>query len=281
MLAPAMITIETVHGSWPFVLADIKLKLRARLPGASAFDDAASGLRQARAKGTPASALLAPAMAGSWLVNSQVPSPVIQKWLAPKTRAEWVRLVAALESESPAVDDIDGALSAIAQVGGSLGAITKVLSLVSLRPVPLMPDAALAHVLRVVPVPSEPDAQTAPVKHFLPMLERFLAAVSANEPALATLAKENAPTLAPADMLDRLLWFDSVGFRHFKNDQGGWYWLRLSRTEAVEGSDVDEAVVFVRGAPPEGARVTAAIDIPTEDDFSARALQAFSEAALA
>ncbi len=275
-----MITLDTVHGAWPFVLPDIKVKLRARLPGASAFDDAAAGLRQARAKGVPASALLAPAMAGSWLVNSQVASPVIQKWLAGPTRKEWVRLVAALESESPAVDEIEGALAAIVQAGGSLGAISKVLSLVCLRPVPLMPDAALAHVLRVVPVPAEPDAQTAPVKHFLPMLDRFLNGVATNEEDLAALAKANAPGLSPADMLDRLLWFDSVGYRHFKNDQGGWYWLRLSRTEAVEGSEIDEAVVFVRGAPPEGGvRPTACIDIPAEDDFSARALEAFTEAA--
>lgn len=273
------ISIATVHGEWPIVLPDVKLKLRARLPGASVFDDAAFGLREARRAGVSASLLLPAALAGSWLVNSQVPSPVLQKWLAPALRAHWERLIGVLEAGGPPVAAVvDEALGAILAAGGSLGAVSKVLSLVCTAPVPLMPDAALSHVLRALPMPSEPDAQTASAKHFLPMLERMRESAERCKDALTALMVDVAPSLRPEDVLDRLLWFDSMGYRYFKNDLGGWYWARLSRTEVLEASDAEEAVVFVKGPPPTDHRAGACIEVPGEDEFSARAHEALTAA---
>lgn len=270
MLPRMALALSTVHGAWPIALPDIKLQLRGRLPGASAFDDAAFGLRQARGAGTSADVLLASAMAGSWLVNSAVPSPVIQKWLGAKLRKEWASLIESLESPSPDRPKIEAHLTSIVAAGGSLGAISKVLSLVCLTPVPLMPDAALAHVLRAVPVPTEADAQTAPVRCFFPMFDRMHETAMREAEALTALVKV-APLLRPADVLDRVVWFDSVGYRHFRNDQGGWHWVR---NEAVE------AVVFVRGETPAGLRPGACVEVPGEDDFSARALDALHESGI-
>jgi hypothetical protein len=279
-MADAAITLSTVHGDWSIAMPEMKLRLRGRLPGASAFDEAAVGLRTARAANTPLGALLAAAMASSWLVNSAIPSPVFQKWLGPAVRTRWEALIAALEgpddeatwSKRSAADrsSIDEHLTAIAAVGGTLGGISKVLSLLSAEPIPLMPDAALALVLRAVPVPAEADAQTAPLKHFAAMMDKLAETEDRAYETLEGLAERAAPMLRPRDVVDRLVWFDSVGYRHFKNDQGGWYWVR---SESLEG------VVFVPGKPPEApVRATACIDVPAEDDFSQRAHAALTEA---
>lgn len=266
-------SLSTVHGDWPLALADIKLQLRSKLPGASAFDDAAQGLHAARAAGVPASTLLAPAMAGSWLVNSAVPSPLMQKWLAPSIRKQWELLIEALEGgelDAAQRAAIEGALSAITAVGaaGSIGAISKVLSLVSTAAVPLMPDAALAHVLRALPMPSEADAQTAPARHFLPMLDRVRESTVRSLEAVTELAASSPLRLRPEDVIDRLVWFDSIGYRHFRNEKGGWYWVR---SESVE------AVVFVAGPPPEVIR-PGCVEVPADDDFSTRAHEALLQA---
>src|SRR5688572_7579759 len=179
-MADDRIVLSTVHGEWPVAMPEMKLRLRARLPGASAFDDAAAGLRAAREKGVTADALLAPAFAASWLVNSAIPSPLFQKWLAPPMRTRWSSLVERVEGNSanwlerdPAARaEIDEHIAALAAAGAPLGGISKALAVLSLEPVPLMPDAALALVLRAVPTPKEPDAQTAPTKHFGPMMDR-------------------------------------------------------------------------------------------------------------
>lgn len=276
MTSPDRIILSTVHGEWPVVMAEMKLKLRARLPGASAFDDAAAGLRAARASGVPAIALFAPAFASSWLVNSAIPSPVFQKWLVPAMRAKWAKLVALIEGDgSPWPErsketraEIDGLLGEIAAVGATLGGISKVLALLSLEPVPLMPDAALALVLRALPVPAEPDAQTAPLKHFAPMMDRLAQAEESGGESLAELATK-VPPLRPPDAVDRVVWFDSVGYRHFKNDQGGWYWVR---------SESKEAVVFVKGDARPDHRIGTCVEVPADDDFSQRALSALEAA---
>lgn len=269
------VVLSTVHGEWNVIMPAMKLSLRARLPGASAFDEAARGLQSARKAGVAVETLLASAFASSWLVNSAVPSPVFQKWLA--LRNKWVELIALIEGGDSWMSrpkdvraSIEALLAEIAAAGATLGGITKVLSTLCLRAVPLMPDAALAHVLRALPTPKEPDAQTAPVTHFCAMMDRLHASTENAEPdALAALVKRAAPTLRPQDVFDRLVWFESVGFRHFKNDHGGWYWIR---------SESKEGVVFVNGAAPEGHRVGACIDVPGEDDFSTRAYAVISSA---
>lgn len=290
-------TLSTVYGAWPIVLPEIKLRLRARLPGAFSFDAAARGLRAARAAGVPAEQLLAAAMAGSWLVNSAIRSPVMQKWLTPAYRKPWEIVIAGLEgdalSDPPNLEtraNVEQALEAIVKAGAPVGAVTKVLSLIVTEPIPLMPDAAVAHVLRAVPIPTEPDAQTAPVKVFFPMIDRVRASTKKHLALLSGFAHVD-PSLRPGDVMDRLLWFDSIGYRNFRNDQGAWAWTRR-RAEAdlhevdssADGADagsepeLDEAVVFVPGAVEPGTDLTSAVDLPGEGAFAGRAAAALDRA---
>jgi len=244
------------------------------------FDDAAVGLLGARKAGIAPDALLASAMAGGWLVNSATPSPTFQKWLAPPLRDAWVRLIGLVEGEGRAWsartaaerEEIESLLGTLATDGGTLGAITKVLSLISLEPVPLMPDAAIAFVLRAVPIPEQPDAQTAPVRCFLPMMDRIAeaaAASDANEELAALADGYPKARLRPRDVVDRLLWFDSVGYRFFRGPTGGWFWVR---------DEAHEAVVFVAGAAP-SLPIARCVELPAGDeDFSKRAAEALASA---
>ena len=207
-----------------------KLAFRAGLPGAFAFDQAAHGFRVARSAGVPCRELLAAACASSWLVNSGVPSTSMRRWLEPPLDAVLAELAEALGERacawaSYAEDEraqLSGALSVLATEPRSLGALTKILALLAPESVPMMPDAAL----RFARVPGAPpedaarsfDAQTAAASCFAPAMTWFSANVTANEAELADVARGRAgPPLAPAQVLDRLLWFDAEGHRH----QGG------------------------------------------------------------
>ncbi len=274
-VSDAKVTLATVHGEWSTFMPEMKLRLRSRLPGASAFDESVLGLRLAAEKGTPIASLLAPAMAASWLVNSAVPSPVFQKWLAPPMRQPWQtvfeRLFAGWASLNKAArDEVTGALATLVACGGSLGGLTKVLAALSPEPVPLMPDAALAFMLRAVAVPKEPDAQTAPgVGPFAPMMDRIVESSELSAARLESIRSNLGTAFEPRDLVDRLVWFDSVGFRHFRNEQGAWYWVR---------SPSHEGVVFVAGAAPADYQPGRCVEVPGEDDFSERAASALEEA---
>jgi hypothetical protein len=138
-----------------------------------------------------------------------------------------------------------------------------------------MPDAAVAFMLRALPVPEQPDAQTANVRHFVTMMDRLADSERANANELDVLAKDytQAP-LRPRDVLDRVIWFDSVGYRHFRGPQGGWFWLR---------DHAHEAVVFVPGSAPALA-AHRCVELPLEgaddgpDGFSERASSALRNA---
>lgn len=201
-----------------------KLAFRASLPGAFAFDQAAHGFRIARHAGVPCRELLAAACASSWLVNSGAPSTTFRRWLEPPFDAVLGELAEALAARPCAwasyADDergaLEGAMNVLAFEPRALGTLTKVLALLAPESVPILADAALrfAGVL-AAEGDGTFDAQTAPASCFGPAMTWFTACVVAHEAELAEVARSlRGPPLAPAQVLDRLLWFDAEGRRH-------------------------------------------------------------------
>lgn len=195
-----------------------KLELRARLPGAYVFDRATHALRQARALGLGVEGRLDLAFASSWLVNSPATSAGLRDLsLGPN----FVRLVTLTQAISDLTDDcpaaqwleIEGAVDHLAGALGpkaALGAevLSKVLALVLPETVPLLPEPACRLLL------GEPPA--APGARFARCLEVFREATRALETELIPIARAHSlAVLDAAQVLDRLLWFDSEGHRHF------------------------------------------------------------------
>lgn len=223
-----------------------KLRTRAELPGASAFDDAAHALASARAKGVSARELLPLACASSWLVNNAVPSPIFKRWLAAPLRDVWSEFVAAFDGAWAWGTFADEDRAALASAAGLLGieghgagAISKVLALLAPHAVPLMPDAALWFAIDAAPRPDKPDQQSASASAIGTMLDWFtregqrLEARLGDEAASFAKARPEAH-LSPAQVLDRVLWFDSVGHRHFRTKDGaGWYAVKDDARQAV------------------------------------------------
>ncbi|MEO8875484.1 MAG: hypothetical protein ABI461_07855, partial [Polyangiaceae bacterium] len=210
--------------SWTVADALGKLALRGRLPGAFGFDRATETLNRARAAGVATADLLALALPTSWLVNSAIPSTVMAKWNLPPFPGYFRTLIGQLEIGPSALCDLDAAritnaATPLAIDGQGAGAISKVVaSLVPIAMV-LMPDAALAFAIEAAPLPETADAQTAGVEMFAPMLKWFAGEVAAHEAELDELAARDAKARAPAkqltaaQLLDRLIWFESAGYR--------------------------------------------------------------------
>jgi hypothetical protein len=102
---------------------------------------------------------------------------------------------------------------AVTSLGGEpyvVEAMSKVLALLVPEVVPLMPEAARGFVLG-------DEAKTmAPGAVFARMVAWFAQATAAHAPELASLARQHTEVaLTGAQALDRLLWFDSEGHRHF------------------------------------------------------------------
>ncbi len=201
---------------WHVEQGPAKLALRAGLPGARVFDLATQSLRKARSAGMSVLDRLPLALPASWCVNSPAPSTVLRRWALPPQREVWLALVEVLEDPLPVPMDRetnDALLAGIRALGPEpfgVEAISKVLALLVPEAVPLMPVAARAFVLGEVAA-QEPSA-------FLEMVQWFAAAVEEAGAELASWAKAHADVpLSAAQVLDRLLWFDSEGHRHFPN----------------------------------------------------------------
>jgi hypothetical protein len=200
----------------PWVVEDAarKLALRGALPGAFVFDRAAAALRIAKAAGVPIANRLALALPASWLVNSPAVSRVLQRWAQPPQRDVWLALVEMLEEDAGA--DIDDDLSLAVRALGSepslVEAASKVLGLLVPDAVPLLPAPARLFVLG----PGHADDERA----FAAMIAWFARSTAAHAEELAEIARAysdanaDAPLSGP-QVLDRLLWFDSEGHRHF------------------------------------------------------------------
>ena len=101
--------------------------------------------------------------------------------------------------------------------------------------VPLMDDAALWMLLDAVPRPATADAPAGGVAQLLPMLDAFARAALTHEDHLVALARAHtAAVLDAPQVLDRLLWFESWGWRHTARAQGPqWRELRSEGRRAV------------------------------------------------
>lgn len=236
------------RGAWRVASPGEKLEVRARLPGAFSYDQATHGFRVARARGVPAAELLPAAFATSWLVNARTPSPVFKAWLEPPRRDAWAALLDATsvgphgwralsEGDREAVFAV---VSGLSSHETRIAAISKVLACLSPETVPLMDDHALVMALGpVVSEPTDADHPVAGALHFVPMMDWFTRAVTDHESELVELARRHrAATLDAAQVLDRLLWFDSWGWRLTHRMPGLRYWLvREGEREAVVGID--------------------------------------------
>ena len=241
-----------------------KLRARARLPGAFAFDRASVALANARERNVATADLLPLACASSWFVNNAAPSTLYRRWLVPPCNDVWSELVLMLSAapyEWSRLTDEDrtalgAAFAALAADGHGAGAISKVLALLVPSAVPLMPDAALWFALGSVARPTAADAQTAGADQIVPMMNWFTRESMQASTDLETFADAvEGMTLSPAQVLDRVVWFDSVGYRHFRNKAGaGWF--------AV--ADGDRRAVVPVAVPFEGDVTREPIDLRAE-----------------
>ncbi len=203
---------------------ETKLRRRGSLPGAFGYDLAAAAFRGAIARGCAPESLLSAAMPTSWMVNNRAPSTLFAKWLRPPLAGRWAALLELLEGGYAAHADISAAdrsaiaahVDALCMDGHGVAAVSKVLALLLPQSVPLMDDSAIALLTGGVARPADDRSPTAGAEHFLPVLDAFSAQVAAHEADLIALARDY--DLAPLDapqVLDRLLWYDSFGHRHF------------------------------------------------------------------
>ena len=218
-------TIVTPAGTeWHLENVVHKLTLRAGLPGARVFDLAADALRVSRAAGVAREHRLALALPASWMVNSPAISRVMRRWALEPVRRSLLTLVALLEDGPDGWQDENAArAAALGRLVPTLGdepslleALTKVLALLAPELVPLLPKPALTFLLG--------DGATADAASLVRVLDAFAAWSIELEDDLAAVAAElgraGLPPLDPAQVLDRLLWFDSEGHVHFPRAAG-------------------------------------------------------------
>jgi hypothetical protein len=203
--------VGTVRGPrWRIEDGKRKLSCRARLPGARVFDLAADSLRRAKERGVPLIDRLHLALPASWLVNSPAVSPVLRRWALPPQREVWLDLVDALQASPLHVEAVDRSVVALGAEPYAVEAISKLAALLAPDAVPLMPLPARTFVLG--------DAASAP-KAFAAMVRWLTGEARAHAAELDALAASHAEVpLSAAQVLDRLLWFDSEGYRHFANE---------------------------------------------------------------
>jgi hypothetical protein len=204
--------------TWHVHDAGKKLTLRAQLPGARVFDLVGASLRAAKAKGVGASDRFTFALPASWLVNSPAISRVLRRWALEPHRETCLAMIELLEAGPEEWSRDEGTREAMKLGIASLGdepyvteALSKILALVVPAAVPLMPPAARAFVLG--------DAEKDAVGAFARIIDWFSRTALANESELAEIARAHREVeITGAGALDRLLWFDSEGHRHFPKE---------------------------------------------------------------
>lgn len=217
----AMNVLRPSGEPWNIEGAAHKLELRAGLPGALVFDLAASASRNAKAAGLSPVDRLALALPASWLVNSPAISRVLQRWAQAPQREVWLALIETFDGDArgwramkaasadEAMDEeLALALRALGTEAYVIEAASKVLALLAPDVVPLMPMQARTFILG--------EARAAEVASFSAMIDWFTTASVTHEAELEALARAHGPApLSGPQVLDRLLWFDSEGHRHF------------------------------------------------------------------
>ena len=238
--------IPRPDGVWRITHAFAKLTARGGFPGAYGYDLAVDALRAARSAGMPATALLAPAMPASWMVNAKATSRAFRRWLSPPLASTFRTLVNVLsdsrgwrglgdDERARAVLAVETLIERASADGGSLAAVSKVLALLCPAVVPLCDDAALWYALGSVPRSDTADAPSAGPEHFAPMLDWFAGAVdNAREPLEALATRYDLAPLEAAQVLDRLVWFESWGYRHSHAGSGTrWWWVKAGQRQAI------------------------------------------------
>jgi hypothetical protein len=203
-----MVITTLSAAGWQIDEAGRKLSCRARLPGARVFDLAAASLRRGKDQGMSPTDRLCLALPASWLVNSPAVSPVLRRWALPPQRDAWLALIGALEAPSLERDAILDPIRRLGDEAYAIEAISKVAALIVPDVVPLMPAPARAFVM------GEPAGSGGAA--FVAMVNWFSRETRANAAEFEAIAKEHVEVpLSGAQVLDRLLWFDSEGYRNF------------------------------------------------------------------
>jgi hypothetical protein len=205
--------------AWELTDVNRKLTQRAGLPGARVFDLSADSLRVARAKGLSDEARLPLALPGSWLVNSPAQSFVFRRWALSPHKELMLDILALFDPPRLGPLEPDAA-AALAELVAALGkeatlieAASKVLALLVPHAIPLMPPLAVGHVLG-------PGVALDPAA-FVAMVSWFGESVAEHWEGLSACAAAHTEVpLDAAQVLDRLLWFDSDGFKHFQKAAG-------------------------------------------------------------
>lgn len=203
-----MIITRPTGTPWILENVEAKLLLRVELPGARVFDLAADALRRARQLGLPDEDRLVLALSGSWLVNSPAISRVLKRWALTGDCEKWLALIETFDAAPDTFEtDIVTLVGALGSEPYLVEAVSKVAALLMPDSVPLMPAPACAFVLG----DDQHDAMG-----FVKMVNWFAEAVREHRDELARIAGAHAPVqLSAAQVLDRMLWFDSEGHRHF------------------------------------------------------------------
>ncbi len=211
-----MVPIALPSGTtWHLRAEGKKLSYRAQLPGARVYDLVGRGLRTAQSRGVGAVDRLMFALPASWLVNSPAVSKVLRRWALPPHDETCLALLEVLEGGPDAWAEDAGTAESVRLALASLGdepyvveAVSKVMALLVPDAVPLMPAPARAFVLGEADK-DHPDA-------FMRIVEWFARTVIEQRAALEAIARDHTEVqLTAGGVLDRLLWFDSEGHRHF------------------------------------------------------------------
>ncbi|MBW2464045.1 MAG: hypothetical protein JRH11_20520, partial [Deltaproteobacteria bacterium] len=200
-------------------------------PGAFGYDLAAASFCRARAAGVAPIDLLPAALPASWMVNNKTTSRVFRAWLTYPLLGHFETLLdqlpvgsdAFIEAGDEVRDALAASVAALAIDGHGVAAVSKVLALLVPETVPLLDDAAVHLLTGGVAKPETDASPTAGPEHFLPALDAFHAIVREYEAALIAIAKvHQAAPLDAAQVMDRVLWYDSYGYRHLdpKPSQG-------------------------------------------------------------
>jgi hypothetical protein len=143
---------------------------------------------------------------------------VLRRWVLPPEREVWASLIDVLDEPRAGpldVESSDAVLAAIQALGPEafgVEAISKVLALLVPDAVPLMPPAARLFALG--------GSSAANAGAFVEMVNWFGKAAHEGRAELARWAHQHSEVpLSAAQVLDRLLWFDSEGYRHFPGVQ--------------------------------------------------------------
>lgn len=254
---PHTLTIPRARGPWRVAMPRTKLLVRGNLPGAFGYDLAAQGFRDALARGATLDDVFAAALPASWMVNARATSPVFRRWLTAPMRDAWRAL---LEHPDAPDADVTALVARLCTTGQGVAAVSKVLALLRPSCVPLLDDAAIWFARDAVPLPRTADEPSAGAEHFAPMRAWFAGAVREQRDALDDVAKGYSHARLDAHQtLDRLMWFESWGWRLFaKLAPGEVRWVHLR-----DGGD--EAIVPMRSAPP-GDDPLACVDVATVED---------------